>query len=71
MEDSEILARFQHEEEMRRRIAEDAAKRALYVDNELKKIRSLDRWRWGIGIAVGLVLSRTPDGLAFIRSMLD
>lgn len=56
---------------MRRRIAEDAAKRALYVDNELKKIRSLDRWRWGIGIAVGLVLSRTPDGLAFIRSMLD
>lgn len=68
MEDSEILARFKHEEEMRERIAQDLVKRNQYVDAELKKIRLYDRWRWGVGIAVGVMLSRTPDGLEFIKT---
>lgn len=71
MQDSEILARFEHEAEMREQIAQDLREHNKWADAEFKKLRTMDRWRWGIGIAVGLVLSRTPDGLEFVRKLLE
>ena len=70
MEDTEILARLNHEQEMRMQIAEDLRHHQRAMQEEIKKLRSYDRWRWGVGILLGLVLSRTPDGLEFLQKLV-
>ena len=71
MEDSEILARFEHEAEMREQIAQDLREHNKWADEKFKSMRVMDRWRWAVGIVTGLLLSRTPDGLEFLRTVLE
>ena len=71
MEDSEILARLHHEQEMREQLQQDLREHNDWAHNEFRRLRALDRWRWGVGIVVGVLLSRTPDGLEFLRRLLE
>lgn len=59
MEDSEILARLKHERELREQLAE-----------EVKQMRTMDRWRWAVGIAVGVLVATFPGALGEVMVTL-
>ena len=52
MEDSEILARLAHEKEMR-----------LQLEDRLNEMQKMDRWRWAVGIAAGILIATFPGAL--------
>ena len=52
MDDSEILARLKHEREMRE-----------LLEERLNDMQKMDRWRWVIGIAAGILISTFPGAL--------
>lgn len=59
MEDSEILARLNHEREMREQL-----------EDRLNDMQRMDRWRWAIGIVAGILIATFPGALGEVLKVL-
>lgn len=59
MEDTEILARLAHEREMRKKL-----------EDRLNDMQKMDRWRWAVGIAAGILIATFPGALGDVLTVL-
>lgn len=57
--DSEIERALNHERELRERL-----------EKRVDAMQRMDRWRWLIGIALGLALATNPQLLPLLESLL-